>query len=101
MIDLFSSQFEFFINKKRNGRHTIYGKTISILIGIVSCSYLLYMCIKLRNNEILPKIVELTTLNDEFNTFHYEKSPISIDLTINDKPYTDYSILSKYFKVFA
>lgn len=86
MIDLFSSQFEFFINKRRNGRHTMYGKVLSILIGVASCSYLLYMSLKLHNNEMLPKIVELTTLNDEFNTFEYQQSPISFDLQINDKP---------------
>lgn len=72
MVDLFSSQFEFYINKKRNGRHTICGKVLSILIGAVSCSYLLYMLLKLHNNEMLPKIVELTTLNDEYNIFDYE-----------------------------
>lgn len=85
MIDLFSSQFEFFINKRRNGRHTIYGKILSILIGLVSFSYLIYMCYKLNNNKMLPKIVEVTSLNTEFNEFQYNYSPISFDLEINNE----------------
>lgn len=80
MIDLFSAQFEFFINKRRNGRHTVYGKILSILIGVASCSFFLYLLIKLEKNDILPKIVELTTLEDEVNDFHYSYSPISFEL---------------------
>lgn len=85
MIDHFSSQFEFFIDKRRIGRETIYGKILTTIIATVSLLYMIYLGIQLKNNEILPKIVDLTTLNEEFNIYKYEYSPVSFDIMINGK----------------
>lgn len=77
MIDLFSSQFEFFIGHKRNGRHTLYGKLLSIIIVMLSLSFLIVMTVKLGNNDLLPKIVQITETEKGKNRFEFDKSLIS------------------------
>lgn len=78
MIDLFSSQFEFFIGNKRNGRHTLYGKILSILIILLTFGFFVLLLAKLNNHDIIPKIIEIThTSDDEYNVFEFDSSPIS------------------------
>lgn len=84
MIDLFSSQFQFSIQKRRNGRETIIGKLLSTIILVISISYLVYLSLKLSNNELLPKIVEYSRKENISTVFEYDYSPISIEIKFNN-----------------
>lgn len=42
---------------------------------------------------MLPKIVEMTTIENKINNFEYDSSPVSFNLYMNNKPVTDFSEL--------
>lgn len=67
----------------------------------ISISYFVYLSIKLYTNDILPKVVELTTVNDGINTFEYDYSPVSFNLLVNNYPIDDFSLLKNYFDVYV
>lgn len=83
MIDLFSSQFEFFIKNKREGRTTIYGKILSICIILASLSFFIVLLTKLNHNDLLPKIVKITEIEDHMNEIEFDISPISFSVFLN------------------
>lgn len=62
---------------------------------------MIYLSVKLYNNDILPKVVELTTLNEYINTYEYDFSPVSFNLLVNNKPIRDLHILKNYFSVYV
>lgn len=97
MFDIFSRQFEFFIGHNRTGRHTIYGRILSVIILIISVSFFITMTIQLSNNELLPKIVEITGSEEEFNEIEFEKSPLSYFVVINSKMIENIDDYKQYF----
>lgn len=98
MIDLFSSKFEFFQGKKRNGRTTLYGKMLSLLIILISLSFFSVLLIKLFENDMLPKIVKITDLDEnESNKMVFDVSPISFSVFINKKQIEDLETLKPLF----
>lgn len=91
MIDLFSSQFKFFIGEKRNGRHTVYGKVFSVIVLLLSISFLIFMIVKLTDNNMLPKIIQITDIDENKNEIIFDKSPISFTVKINRKNVVNYN----------
>lgn len=98
MFDLFSAQFEFFINSKRKGRQTLYGRAFTVLIFLTSLIFFITLIIRLNNNTIIPKIIEITNIDNNVNQYTFDRSPLSFSLQLQDKM-ADLDSFSEYVQL--